>query len=78
MKRETWDILLALESGKIDVIEAHKKIMEVNKWFCTSLLTECMNHKHEVLMSPIRFDGVHVNKIEEVFRRNGIVQERIF
>ncbi len=78
MKRETWDILLALESGKIDVIEAHRKIVEVNKLFCTSLLSECMNHKQEVLMSPIRFDGVHVNKIEEVFRRNGIVQEPIF
>lgn len=74
MERETWEILLALESGKISAIEAHRKIMAN----CALILNDCMNEKQEVLMSPMRFDGVHVNKLEEVFRRNGIVYESNF
>ena len=74
MKRETWEILLALESGKISVIEAHEKIMAN----CASILNDCMKEKQEVLMSPIRFDGVHVEKLEEVFSRNGIYREPLF
>jgi hypothetical protein len=74
MKRETWEILLALESGKISVIDAHKKIMAN----CASILNDCMDKKQEVLMNPIRFEGVHVEKLAEVFRRNGIEHEPLF
>ena len=74
MERETLDILLALESGKISVIDAHKKIMSN----CALILNDCMSNKEEVLMNPIRFDGVHIKKIAEVFRRNGIVYEPPF
>ena len=74
MKRETLEILLALELGKISVIEAHGKIMAN----CALILNECMSQRQEVLMSPMRFDGVHVEKLTEVFRRNGIELEPIF
>lgn len=74
MKRETLEILLALESGKISAIEAHGKIMAN----CALILNDCMSQRQEVLMNPIRFDGVHVEKLAEVFRRNGIELEPIF
>lgn len=74
MKRETLEILLALESGKISVIEAHGKIMAN----CALILNDCISQRQEVLMSPMRFDGVHVEKLAEVFRRNGIELEPIF
>ena len=43
-----------------------------------SLLTEVLNESEEVLFSPIRFDGVHVDKIKAVFAKHGIVEESKF
>jgi len=36
------------------------------------LLVDLMNNQEEVLNSPIRFNGVHVEKIKHVFEQRGI------
>lgn len=37
-----------------------------------AILAEIMEHEEEVISSPIRFNGVHVNKIKQVFVEHGV------
>ena len=42
------------------------------------LLKECLAEQQEIISSPLRFNGVHIERIKEVFRRNGIIHENEF
>ena len=78
MEREIWEILKALDEKKITAIEAHKKICDLYIISSSSLLDQCLNEQEEIISSPIRFNGVHINKIKQVFLKNGIESENIF
>ena len=36
------------------------------------ILEDILSHQQEIISNPIRFNGVHVEKIKEVFRKYGI------
>lgn len=72
MEREIWEILKALDEKKLNAIEAHKKICDLHIVFGSSLLNQCLNEQQEIVSSPIRFNGVHINKLKQVFLKNGI------
>lgn len=38
----------------------------------SSILSDLMKEQEEVISSPIRFNGVHIEKIKEVFEKIGI------
>ena len=38
----------------------------------SSLLSDLMKEQQEIISSPIRFNGVHIDKIRQVFEKNGI------
>lgn len=38
----------------------------------SSLLSDLMKEQQEVISNPIRFNGVHIEKIKEIFEKNGI------
>jgi hypothetical protein len=42
------------------------------------LLKEILNEQVEVISSPIRFNGVHIEKIKQIFEKYGIVLEQEF
>ena len=42
------------------------------------LLEDIQNEEEEILMSPIRFNGVHIKKINEIFNKYGIKIENQF
>jgi hypothetical protein len=37
-----------------------------------SLLNQCLKEQEEIVNSPIRFNGIHINKLKQVFLKNGI------
>ena len=38
----------------------------------SALLPDLMKEQQEIVSSPIRFNGVHIEKIKQVFEKNGI------
>jgi len=42
------------------------------------LLKEILDEQQEVISSPIRFNGVHIEKIKQIFEKYGIVLEQEF
>jgi hypothetical protein len=78
MEREIWEILEALGNNKLSAIEAHKKLCGLYSASAMCLLNQCLNEQEEIINSPIRFNGVHVNRIKEVFLKNGIEDEPSF
>lgn len=38
----------------------------------SALLSDLMKEQQEIVSSPIRFNGVHTEKIKQVFEKNGI------
>ena len=42
------------------------------------LLKEVLDEQQEVISSPIRFNGVHIEKIKQIFAKYGIIIEQDF
>jgi len=38
----------------------------------SALLSDLMKEQQEIVSNPIRFNGVHIEKIKQVFEKNGI------
>lgn len=77
MEREIWEIVKALDEKKLTVIQAHQKLCGLYSAVGSSLLNQCLKEREEVISSPIRFDGVHVNRLKQVFLKNGIELEEV-
>lgn len=41
----------------------------------SALLSDLMKEQQEIVSNPIRFNGVHIEKIKQVFEKNGIKYE---
>ena len=77
MEREIWEIVKALDEKKLTSIEAHKKLCGLYIVSGRSLLNKCLNEQEEIVSSPIRFNGVHINKLKQVFLKNGIEADEL-
>ena len=42
------------------------------------LLNELINNQEEIISSPVRFNGVSIDKIKQVFYKNGVKYELSF
>lgn len=38
----------------------------------SALLSDLMKEQQEIISNPIRFNGVHIEKIKQVFEKNGV------
>jgi len=38
----------------------------------SEILNDLLNEQEQIISSPIRFDGVHIEKIKQVFAKHGI------
>lgn len=38
----------------------------------SALLSDLMKEQQEIISSPIRFNGVHIDKVKQVFEKNNI------
>jgi Cu2+-containing amine oxidase len=72
MEREIWEIVKALDENKLTAIEAHKHLCGLYIVSGISLLNQCLKEQEEIVNSPIRFNGIHINKLKQVFLKNGI------
>lgn len=77
MEREIWEIVKALDEKKLTAIEAHKKLCGLYIVSGSSLLNQCLKEQEEIISSPIRFNGVHINKLKQVFLKNGIEADEL-
>ena len=77
MEREIWDIIKALDEKKLTVIEAHKKLYGLYIVSGNFILKQCLNEQQEIISSPIRFNGVHITKLKQVFLKNGIEADEL-
>ncbi len=77
MEKEIWGILKTLDENKLTLIEAHWEICNIINTNNKSLLKQCLNEQEEVINSPIRFNGIHINKMKQVFLKNGIEDDDI-
>ena len=67
-KKEIKATLEELKTGLITVNEAMEQIMLLD----SALLSELIKEQQEIISSPIRFNGVHIEKIKQIFQNNGI------
>lgn len=44
----------------------------------SALLSDLMKEQQEIVSNPIRFNGVHIEKIKQVFEKNGIKYDMVF
>lgn len=44
----------------------------------TDLLSDLMKEQQEIISNPIRFNGVHIEKIKQVFEKKGIKYDVCF
>lgn len=77
MERELWEVVKALDEKNLTAIQAHQKLCGLYSAIGSSLLNQCLKEQEEVISSPIRFDGVHVDKLKQVFLKNGIELEEV-
>lgn len=77
MEREIWEVIKALDEKKLTAIEAHKKICDLYIISGSSLLNQCLKEQEEIVSSPIRFNGIHINKLKQVFLKNGIEADEL-
>ena len=61
-----------------DLILLDSELDEIANIVLKGLLEDIQNEEKEILMSPIRFNGVHIKKINEIFNKYGIKTETKF
>lgn len=54
------------------VLELEDKVLALFDDVGSALLSDLMKEQQEIVSSPIRFNGVHIEKIKQVFEKNGI------
>lgn len=54
------------------VVELEEKVLALFDVVGSALLYDLMKEQQEIVSSPIRFNGVHIEKIKQVFEKNGI------
>jgi hypothetical protein len=77
MENEIWEIVKALDEKKLSAIEAHKKLYGLFIGSGRSLLNQCLQEQQEIVSSPIRFNGIHINKLKQIFLKNGIEADEL-
>ena len=75
MEKEIWEIVKKLEKGKLTSIQAHTDLCNLYNIVGGKVLSQCLNEQEEIISSPVRFNGIHINKIKEVFLKNGIYSD---
>lgn len=61
-----------------NLILLDSELDEIANIVLSGLLEDIQNEEEEILMSPIRFNGVHIKKINEIFNKYGIKIENQF
>lgn len=57
--------------------ESELKLLNTYNVSGSSLLNQCLSEQEEIISSPIRFNGVHINKLKQVFLKNGIEADEL-
>ena len=55
-----------------DFTELIRRLLPLIDVVGSALLSDLMKEQQEIISSPIRFNGVHIDKVKQVFEKNGI------
>jgi hypothetical protein len=64
--------------GHIDLNDLTNKLLDLIIVSKRQLLNDMLMNQEEVISSPIRFNGVSIEKLKQIFEKNGVKYESPF
>ena len=71
IKDEIEDILYATDLKPSEVERLTEKLLNLHIVMQSYMLSDMMVQQEEIVSSPIRFNGVHIENIKKIFKNNG-------
>lgn len=64
--------------GHIDLNDLTNKLLDLIIVIKRQLLNDMLMNQEEIISSPIRFNGVSIEKLKQIFEKNGVKYESPF
>ena len=64
--------------GHIDLNDLTNKLLDLFIVSKRQLLNDMLMNQEEIISSPIRFNGVSIEKLKQIFEKNGVKYESPF
>ena len=71
INEELFNILERLQVGDQALINAHDEVLNLFSVMQRDMLNDMIMQQEEIVSSPIRFNGVHIENIKKIFKNNG-------
>ena len=71
IKEELFNILERLQVGDQALLNAHDEVLDLFSVMQRDMLSDMIMQQEEIVSSPIRFNGVHIENIKKIFKNNG-------
>jgi hypothetical protein len=71
INEELFNILERLQVGDQALLNAHDEVLDLIFVMQRDMLNDMIMQQEEIVSSPIRFNGVHIEKIKKIFKNNG-------
>ena len=71
INEELFNILERLQVGDQALLNAHDEVLHLFSVMQRDMLNDMIMQQEEILSSPIRFNGVHIENIKKIFKKNG-------
>jgi len=71
IKEELFNILERLQVGDQALLNAHDEVLDLFSVMQRDMLNDMIMQQEEIVSSPIRFNGVHIENIKKIFKNNG-------
>jgi len=71
INEELLNILERLKVGDQSLLNAHDGVLDLFSVMQRDMLNDMIMQQEEIVSSPIRFNGVHIENIKKIFKNNG-------
>ncbi len=71
INEELFNILERLQVGDQALLNAHDEVLDLFSVMQRDMLNDMIMQQEEIVSSPIRFNGVHIENIKKIFKNNG-------
>jgi hypothetical protein len=78
MEKKIEDILIHTDLKEWQIEDITKELLDLYIVSKLELLNDMLMNQEEVISSPIRFNGVSIEKLKQIFEKNGVKYESPF
>jgi len=78
INEELFNILERLQVGDQALFNAHDEVLNLFSVMQRDMLNDMIMQQEEIVSSPIRFNGVHIENIKKIFKNNGVEYQSPF